>query len=191
MPLLPSLPKDATLLNLFRAYPTPSKPLIEFHEVLLRGPSPFTEAERELIATYVSGLNHCRYCRGVHSATTELLGIPLSAIDSAIDDLDAAPIDEKMKPVLRYARKLTQKPTSVTEADAYAIFVAGWDETALFHTVAITALFNFMNRLVEGVGIELQPAYVKGAAERLAKRGYLPLIAMIQSAAPPRAHATP
>jgi hypothetical protein len=44
MPFLPSLPKGASLLNLFKAFPETSKPLIEFHEVLLRGSSPFTEA---------------------------------------------------------------------------------------------------------------------------------------------------
>ena len=67
----------------------------------------------------------------------------------------------------------------MTKADADAIVAAGWDETALYHTVAVTALFNFMNRLVEGLGIELDPAYVKPASQRLAKRGYLPLIEML------------
>jgi alkylhydroperoxidase family enzyme len=84
-----------------------------------------------------------------------------------------------MKPVLRYATKLTREPSSVTQADADAIYAAGWDETALYHAVAVAALFNFMNRLVEGMGIELDPAYVKPASERLAKRGYLPLLDMI------------
>jgi hypothetical protein len=37
-----------------------------------------------------------------------------------------------------------------------------------------------MNRLVEGLGIRLDPAYVKPAAERLADRGYLPLIEMLK-----------
>ena len=60
-----------------------------------------------------------------------------------------------------------------------AIFAAGWEEPALYYTVAVTALFNFMNRLVEGMGIELDSSYVKPASERLAKRGYLPLIDMI------------
>jgi hypothetical protein len=36
-----------------------------------------------------------------------------------------------------------------------------------------------MNRLIEGMGIELDPAYVKPASERLAKRGYLPLVEML------------
>jgi uncharacterized peroxidase-related enzyme len=178
MPFLPSLPKDASLLNLFKAFPETSVPLIQFHEVLLRGPSPFTEGERELIASYVSGLNHCRYCHSVHSATAELLGIKRELVDSRID-IDGVAIDPKMRPVLRYARKLTQQPNSLTQADAEAIFAAGWKEPALYYTVAVTALFNFMNRLVEGMGIELDPSYVKPASERLAKRGYLPLIHLI------------
>jgi uncharacterized peroxidase-related enzyme len=175
MPFVPSLPKGASLLNLFKAFPGTSIPLIQFHEALLRGPSPFTEGERELMAAYV---NHCRYCHGVHSATAELLGITHELVDSKID-IDTAAIDPKMRPVLRYARKLTQQPSSVTQADADAIFAAGWEEAALDYTVAVTALFNFMNRLVEGMGIELDPTYVKPASERLAKRGYLPLIDMI------------
>jgi hypothetical protein len=44
----------------------------------------------------------------------------------------------------------------------------------------VTALFNFMNRLVEGLGIELEPSYVAPAAERLAERGYLPLLEMMK-----------
>jgi uncharacterized peroxidase-related enzyme len=178
MPFLPSLPKGASLLNLFKAFPETSRPLIEFHEALLRGPSPFTEGERELIATYVSGLNHCRYCHGVHSATAELLGIRPDLVDDRLD-IDTAAVEARMRPVLRCARKLTQHPSSLTQADADAIFAAGWDETALYHVVAVTALFNLMNRLVEGMGITLDPAYVKPASERLATRGYLPLIDMI------------
>ena len=144
----------------------------------MRGPSPFTEGERELIAAYVSGLNHCRYCHGVHSATAELLGIKRELVDSRID-IDGAAVDPKMRPVLHYARKLTQQPSNLTQADANAIFAAGWEEPALYYTVAVTALFNFMNRLVEGMGIELDPSYIKPASERLARRGYLPLIDMI------------
>ncbi len=180
MTFLPSMRKGASLLDLFKAFPETNEPLIQFHEVLLRGPSPFTEGERELIAAYVSGLNHCRYCHGVHIATADLLGAPKNTILSALDDIDASPVDPKMKPVLRYARTLTLQPSGATQADADAIFAAGWDETALYHTVAVTALFNFMNRLVEGMGIELDPAYVKPASERLAKGGYLPLIELMK-----------
>jgi hypothetical protein len=64
-------------------------------------------------------------------------------VDSRID-IDGADVDPKMRPVLRYARKLTQQPSSLTQADADAIFAAGWEEPTLYYTVAVTALFNFM-----------------------------------------------
>lgn len=180
MPLLPSLHRGATLLDVFKAFPETSKPLIEFHEVLLRGPSPFTEAERELIAAYVSGLNRCRYCQAVHTATAERLGVPLGAVGQLLDCFETAPVRESMKPVLRVAEKLTQAASGITKADAESVLAAGWNDMAFYHAVAVTALFNFMNRLVEGLGIELDPAYVKPAAERLAGRGYGPLLEMLK-----------
>src|SRR5215472_12863504 len=62
MAYLPSLPDDAVLLDVFRAYPQAAPPLLDYHQALLRGPSPLTEAEREPIAAYVSALNACRCC---------------------------------------------------------------------------------------------------------------------------------
>ena len=108
MPFLPSLRAGSSLLDLFKAFPETTRPLIEFHEVLMRGPSPFTEAERELIAAYVSGLNRCRYCHGVRAASAEQLGVPAGAIQHLVEDVDVAPVPEKMRPVLRYAQKLTR-----------------------------------------------------------------------------------
>ncbi len=133
----------------------------------------------DVFKAYVSGLNHCRYCHVVHTATAERLGIEAGAVRQLMANPEQAPIAEKMKPVLRYAQKLTQAPNGVTQADADAILGAGWPETAIYHTVAVTALFNCMNRLVEGLGIELDAAYADLASQRLAAHGYLPLIAML------------
>lgn len=179
MAYLPSLPDDASLLDVFRMFPETNEPLLRFHEILLRGPSPFVEAERELIAAYVSGLNGCRYCHGVHTATAERLGIKPGAIAALLDG-NANAIPDRMVPVLNLAKKLTQKANGVTKADADAVFAAGWEETVLYHLVAIVALFNYMNRLVEGLGIELNPGYAQTAAKRLADQGYLPLIELMK-----------
>jgi flagellum-specific peptidoglycan hydrolase FlgJ len=43
---LPSLPEDAKLLDVFRAYPDTPQPLLDYHEILMRGPSALTIAER-------------------------------------------------------------------------------------------------------------------------------------------------
>lgn len=183
MPYLPSLPEDSILLNVFKAFPETCAPVLDYHEILLRGPSPFSVAERELIAGYVSGLNACNYCYGVHAATAEIFGIEEGLMERLLDDVDAAPVDDRMKPVLRYVGKLTETPSRMTDSDAQAVFDAGWDETALYHAVSVCALFNFMNRLVEGLGISAGQGYFDGAAVRLRDQGYKAISDMLRGQA--------
>jgi uncharacterized peroxidase-related enzyme len=172
MSFLKCLPPDAGLLQVFQAFPKAARPLLEYHEVLLRGDSPFSPAERELIAAYVSGLNNCNYCRAVHSQTAIALGIDANAVANMLSDGRYEDVGLKMRPVLAFVRKLTLSPGKITVADVDAISAAGWDDRALHDAVAICALFNLMNRLVNGLGVEAPEAYTKVAAERLAKGGY-------------------
>src|ERR687898_449694 len=85
MSFLPSFRPDAVLLDVFKAFPDTSRPLFDYHEALLRGPSPFTVAERELIAAYVSGLNACGYCHGIHQSTAEAFGLPEGTLEALLD----------------------------------------------------------------------------------------------------------
>jgi hypothetical protein len=87
-----------------------------------------------------------------------------------------------MRPVLVFVRKLTLTPGEMTAADVDAIFAAGWDDRALHDATAICALFNLMNRLVNGLGIEAPESYMKLAAERLAQGGYAQLLNLLHSA---------
>ena len=50
-------------------------------------------------------------------------------------------------------KKLTENPSKVTKKDAEAVYAAGWDEQALYDAVTVCALFNFMNRIIEGTGV--------------------------------------
>lgn len=172
MSYLPSLPGDAVLLDVFRAYPQTARPLLDYHQALLRGPSPLTVAERELIAAYVSGLNACRYCHGVHAATAEAFGIGAGTMSALLADVSTAPVPEPMKPLLRYAGKLTLTPAKITPGDAGAVLAAGWPEQALHDTVAVCGLFNPMNRLVDGLGITAGEDHFITAARRLAGTGH-------------------
>jgi len=172
MSYLRSLPADAVLLQVFQAYPDTSRPLLGYHEQVMRGPSPFTIAERELIAAYVSGVNACTYCHGVHAATAEAFGVPSGLLTAALADLDSAPVDDRLRPVLHYVGKLTRTPSRMTEADADAVYAAGWDERAVHDAVLVCALFNFMNRIVEGLGISADEAYFEMSGKRLHTRGY-------------------
>ena len=164
MPLLRSLPDQPVMRDLYKSQPASCKPLGELTEVAMRGPSPFTQGERELIAAYVSGLNACNYSHTTHAGVAAAFGVEPDLFNVLLTDIDLAPIEYRMKPILRYARKLTLSPARMTEADATALYEAGWGDDALYSTVLVTALFNFYNRLVDGVGLALPEGYVAEAA---------------------------
>ena len=115
-------------------------------------------AERELIATYVSALNACRFCTGSHLVYVEVFGLDPALIEALLDDPETAPVDPSMRPLLAYVAKLNTLPSRLVEADARAVFDAGWSEAALFEAVQVCALFNMMNRIIEGTGINFDYA---------------------------------
>ena len=58
MPRLRSLPEQAVMRDLYRTHPGTCKPLGELTEAAMRGPSPFTQAQRELIAALCVRAQH-------------------------------------------------------------------------------------------------------------------------------------
>lgn len=157
MRIFPSIEGEPTLDKVFHRFPNTVLPLLEYHDRLLRDPSPLTVAQRELIAAYVSGINACTFCHGAHVVAAEAFGIDPALFDGLMADLESSAVDEKMKPLLAYVGKLTATPSRMVEADAASVYAAGWDEQALFDAISVCALFNFMNRIVEGSGIKSNP----------------------------------
>jgi len=179
MSYLKSLPERSNLRDLFPRYPEPSRHLLSFHEALLRGNGALTPEQKELIAAYTSGLNACSYCNGIHTATAEAFGIAPGLLEQLVNDLDSAPIDDEMRALLRYVRKVTQTPSRIVQTDADTVFTAGWSDDALFEAVATSALFNLMNRLVDGLGMEEAAEQKKETGINLSKQGYANLIQML------------
>ena len=91
MTQLRSLPARPVMRDLYRAYPATCKPLGEFTEAAMRGPSPFTQGQRELIAAYVSGLNACAYCHATHVAVAAACGVAPDLIKALLADIETAP----------------------------------------------------------------------------------------------------
>jgi uncharacterized peroxidase-related enzyme len=176
MPFFPSLPGDAGVRHILQLNKPVGRHLIELHSALMRGDSPLAPAQHELIAAYVSGLNACQYCYGVHSETARAFGLPETALEAMLSDLDTAPVEPKLRPLLAYAKKLTLMPAKMTQADADAVFAAGWSERALHDAVLTTCLFNFMNRLLEGHGCKGSEEIFASRGPALKEEGYAPLL---------------
>lgn len=183
MPYFKSMPADSTVPDILKFNPEAGATLMELNEAIMRRPSPLSEEARELIAAYVSGLNSCQYCFGVHSHTAMAYGVEEGLFESLMDDVDAAPVDEKLKPILRFVKKLTEAPARLTQADADAVWAAGWDEQALHDAISVACMFNFMNRLLEGHGVKGSTATFESRGPMLKEKGYASLIPMLRDAA--------
>lgn len=180
MSFFESLPPDAGVRHILALNPKAGQALIMFHSAALRNDGPLTPKDKELIAAYVSGLNACQYCYGVHSQTAQAFGVPEDLLTQLLANVDTAPVDVNLKPLLHYARKLTQAPSRMTPADATAVFSAGWSEAALHDAVLTICLFNFMNRLLEGHGVKGDDALYESRGKALHEQGYAPLLAMLK-----------
>lgn len=153
MALFPSLPAEAHLADVFKRFPDSAGPLMIFFESILRTEGELSVGERELIAAYVSGLNACTFCYSSHRVYSEIFGQPRGLVNSLLASIENAPVDARMRPILRYVRKLNALPSKLIPTDARAVLDAGWTERALFEAVQVTAAFNLMNRIVEGTGV--------------------------------------
>ncbi len=173
MTFMPSLDEEATAFDVFTRFPDIYGPIAAFSEEAFRGRGPLSIAERQFIFTFVSRLNECRYCAGGHGAIVEALGVEGKLLDQAMASIETASVEEKFKPLLFYVKKLNEAPTRMTQADADAVFAAGWSEEALERAIALCCLANFMNRLVEGHGIAERPEDFARRAELAIKHGYL------------------
>ncbi len=183
MPFFSSLSGDAGVRHILTLNPEAGRALVEFHTASMRADSGLTSADKELIAAYVSGLNACQYCFGVHKETAMAFGVPETLIESLLSDFDNAPIDARLRPILSYARLLTLSPTKMTQAHVDAVFAVGWTERDLHDAILTVCLFNFMNRLLEGHGVKGSPAVFVDRGQALFEHGYSPLLAMLKTAA--------
>ncbi len=173
MPFMKSLKTEAGVPDIYKSYSKTYLHWIRMGDEVMSRDGPISLGERELIATYVSSLNECAYCRSAHIPSMQLHGIQQAVLDALIADIETAPIESRLKPLFRFVKLLTLAPQRLTQSEANDVFEAGWDEEALHLAIGVTCRFNFMNRLVMGFG--LAPAELSSAqatAERRHALGY-------------------
>ena len=102
MPFFKSFPEESEVGDVYEFEPRIWNHFRQCSRELMRGPSPLTFGERELIAGFVSGLNACEFCHGAHTAAATAFGFPDGLMPSLLSDIESAPVDEKLKPLLRY-----------------------------------------------------------------------------------------
>ena len=92
-------------------------------------------------------------------------------MEAIADGLEAdpasAPLDPADRAMIDAAIALTRSSRGGGRAAIERLRGVGFDDAAIHQIVQITALFNYYNRLVDGLGVEFEPEW---GADPLARR---------------------
>jgi uncharacterized peroxidase-related enzyme len=69
-------------------------------------------------------------------------------VEAALEPGDRAMLD--------YAVKLTRAPSEIGPADVERLRAAGFDDRGIHDVCAVAAYYGFVNRLADGLGVELE-----------------------------------
>jgi len=163
--------------SLFMFRPMTAVPLNNLVQTLLHDPHPsLTPGERELIATYVSSLNNCKYCASIHGAiASHHLDNNTVLVDQVKKDPEDAPISDKLKSLLKIAARVQQGGKNVTAEDVHLARQEGATDLEIHDTVLIAAAFCMFNRYVDGLATWQpdDPELYDRMGKQRAEEGYL------------------
>lgn len=153
--------RRGTIANVYRIQsrnPPALRAHLDLYMSLLYRKGGLSRAQREMIGVVVSGLNRCAYCVVHHS---EALGRyekdPRVHAHLSLAFREA-PLSAADRAMLAYCEKLTRRPGSMTKGDVDALRDAGFGDEEILDINQIASYFNFVNRTVSGLGVELEEA---------------------------------
>ena len=141
------------------------------HEAM-RGPSPWSVGDRELMAAFVSKMNDSEFCIKAHTAVAARAYHDEAKVSGALADLETAVIGEPLRATLRMLRKLTREH-AVNVDDMRAVLAAGVSVEQIEDALAVCFAFNIMNRLADAFEFFVPgPKAFEAGAKFLLARGY-------------------
>jgi uncharacterized peroxidase-related enzyme len=112
---------------------------------------------QETISSYVSILNDCPYSLANHWANARHLIADEARADAIEQALHMrrpeSVFDGRELALLRYAEKLTLSPGKMVQADVEALRRQGLDDGQILEANQIIGYFNYVNRLLNGLGV--------------------------------------
>lgn len=149
-------------------------PIRELTQLLLRGESTLSPGERELIAALVSSRNGTNFCEAAHTKAADLLLGETKTAHLVKQDVETAPVGEKMKALLTIAAMTQKSGKAVTTEAVTRARRAGATDREIHDTVLIAALFCLYNKYVDGLAsvTPTDPAYYDILGDRIVNRGY-------------------
>lgn len=147
-------------------------PMSEITQEAMRGPSPWSIGDRELMAAYIANTNQCEFCTKTHTAVAERAYHGGKQVFAVLSTLDAAEVQEPLRATLLMLGKLSSQHR-VDAGDMREVLAAGASPEQIEDALAVCFAFNVIGRLADAFEFFIPSREALDAgAKYLLSRGY-------------------
>lgn len=129
---------------------------MELYMNLMFGKSPLKRYQREMIAVIVSAANKCDYCITHHSAGLNHFWKDTGKVALLVEDYTMLNLPDQDRIICDFSTNLTLDPGSAEEQWLDPLREAGLDDRMILDTTLVVSYFNFVNRVVMGLGVDIE-----------------------------------
>jgi uncharacterized peroxidase-related enzyme len=92
-----------------------------------------------------------------HGEALRSTGASEDFVEAVIADYRTAPMSEKLRGLLDWVVALTLRPSERTQDDIEGLHQLGWSDEEISAACFVASYFNFINRVADGLGVDLDP----------------------------------
>ena len=135
---------------------------MDLYMTLMYGNSPIKRVVREMMAVVVSKANNCEYCQIHHVEAMNHYWKDDEKAQKFKQDYNSVELTEVNHLLCDFAHEHTVNPSADKEPLISKLKELGVDDRAILDATMIIAYFNFVNRIVLGLKVELEDNNGKG-----------------------------
>lgn len=154
--------KISNILKVHSLNPEAMKAHLELYVALMFENSSLTRVEREMLGVVVSSANRCEYCVRHHGVALNHFWKDEGRVAQLAEDHHGLDLEERHQRMLEYAIKLTKSPREVRKEDVERLREHGFKDEDILNINLITSYFNFVNRIVLGLGVTFKEEEISG-----------------------------
>ncbi|MGE0566516.1 MAG: peroxidase-related enzyme [Bacteroidia bacterium] len=135
---------------------------MNLYMTVMFGQSPLSREQREMIAVIVSVANDCKYCQMHHSEALNKYWKDEERVNILRRNFNKVNLNQANELFCELAWQLSRIPTVSTETILNKLKNLGIDDRSILDATLVIAYFNFVNRIVLGLGVEYESSESKG-----------------------------
>jgi uncharacterized peroxidase-related enzyme len=136
--------------NVFLAYakrPEHFRAFMHYHDLLMKGPSGLSRAEREAIVVAVSAENDCLYCVTAHGAALRITGKDALVADQIATNWRTADLTPRLRAILSFASHVNEPGFVASDKELAELKAVGLSDDDAWDIASVAGFFGFSNRM--------------------------------------------